>query len=259
MLVIPAKAGIQPLLVMPAKAGIHLDLAFLARRDYPARFRPPQRRPSHFLDSGHPALRPFGAAFGVRAAPAAQCVAKESNQRKATRAQRPRCARVRVGLRRFSEGTSVYLGKRARFLRAPLRALSSSRRRFTRDPRSRAKSTAKARSKSSCFWRARRAPLLGPLRRGEVGTTRPEGGRAGCAAVFRGTWTYLRKTPAPPHGLFGHGCPKSAPAGCPFSWLLLFGQAKRSDSAAAEADETWRRLRLRREKQDQDGSRLSPG
>jgi hypothetical protein len=29
------------------------------------------------LYSGHPALRPFGPAFGVRAAPAAQCSAKE--------------------------------------------------------------------------------------------------------------------------------------------------------------------------------------
>ena len=218
-------------------------LALLVLGEFFARFRPPQRRPSHFL-----------------------CVAKESNQRKATRAQaalgpylpairascpqRPRCARVRVGFRRFSEGTSVYLGKRARFLRAPLRALSSSRRRFTRDPRARAKakSTAKAKSQSSCFWRARRAPLLGPLRRGEVGTIRPVGGRAGCASVFRGTRTYLRKTPAPPHGLFGHGCPKSAPAGCPFSCLLLFGQAKRSRSAAAEADETWRLSRYVRVK-----------
>ena len=31
-----------------------------------------------FLDSGHPALRPFGASSAVRAAPAAQCASKES-------------------------------------------------------------------------------------------------------------------------------------------------------------------------------------
>ena len=36
--------------------------------------------------------------------------------------------------------------------------------------------------------------------------------------------------------------------GCPFSWLLLFGQAKRSDSAAAEADETLRQHSQRRGK-----------
>ena len=43
------------------------------------------------------------------------------------------------------------------------------------------------------FWRARRAPLLGPLRRGEVGTTRPEGARAGGPRVFVSTRTCCRK------------------------------------------------------------------
>jgi hypothetical protein len=78
------------LIVIPAKAGIHLDLAvyfhacshlarcvFAARTPSMAFFfdRHPADRVT-FSDSGHPALRPFGVAFGVRAAPAAQCAAK---------------------------------------------------------------------------------------------------------------------------------------------------------------------------------------
>jgi len=60
----PAKAGIQ-FFLSPAKARASTVL----------------RPAGNFLDSGHPALRPFGASFAVRAAPAAQCWCKESHQR----------------------------------------------------------------------------------------------------------------------------------------------------------------------------------
>src|SRR5687767_16010759 len=90
-------------------------------------------------------------------------------------------------------------------------------------------------------------------------------------ARFRRYMEVPSKTPAPPHGPGGHGCPEGASAGCPFSWLLLFGQAlrrrsganaeggpegaegrmpgvKRSDSAPAEGDETSRQRNKRRGK-----------
>jgi len=44
-------------------------------------FHPPCGRAGDFLDSGHPALRGVAASFAVRAAPAAQCLCKESSQR----------------------------------------------------------------------------------------------------------------------------------------------------------------------------------
>ncbi len=44
----------------------------------------------------------------------------------------------------------------------------------------------------------------------------------------------LSKSPAPAHGLAGHGCPASAKWGVVFSWLLLFWTSKRaSDSPSA--------------------------
>jgi len=44
-------------------------------------FHSPCGRAGNFLDSGHPALRRFAASSAVRAAPAAQCLCKESHQR----------------------------------------------------------------------------------------------------------------------------------------------------------------------------------
>ena len=64
--------------------------------------------------------------------------------------------------------------------------------------------------------------------------------RAGSARVFRGTWTYLRKTsgsrrePSRSEG---------AEPGGPSLWLLSLGQARESNSGAAEATETLRRRR----------------
>src|SRR5688572_17642552 len=68
-------------------------------------------------------------------------------------------------------------------------------------------------------------------------------------ARFRQHMDVLSKTPAPPHALFGHGCPKSAPPGCPFSLVTFsLGTQRESDSAAAEADETLRPSRYERVK-----------
>jgi hypothetical protein len=66
-------------------------------------------------------------------------------------------------------------------------------------------------------------------------------------ARFRQYMDVLSKTPAPTHGPRRAGCPERRACGVCFSWLLLFAHAKRSDSAAAEADETSRQARLRRE------------
>jgi hypothetical protein len=93
----PGESGVQLLplplllLVISAKAGIHLDLdldldadAALISASTPSQlatlspgFVGLSGRRVTSLDSGHPALRPFGAAFGVRAAPAALGLCKE--------------------------------------------------------------------------------------------------------------------------------------------------------------------------------------
>jgi hypothetical protein len=58
----------------------------------------------------------------------------------------------------------------------------------------------------------------------------PQGSRHGGRLVFRQGRTPCRKTPPTLHGLGGQEARQAHPWGCPFSWLLLFGHAKRSDS-----------------------------
>ena len=87
-------------------------------------------------------------------------------------------------------------------------------------------------------WRAGRAPLYpGPLCGGEAGTTGPQGNRHGCRFLFARTGV-LSKSPAPPHGLAGQGCPASAKWGVVFSWLLLFWTSKREVTRPPQEDET---------------------
>ncbi len=88
--------------------------------------------------------------------------------------------------------------------------------------------------------------LVGPLRRGEAGTIGPQGRAQEVRAFVVSTWVCCRQTPAPTHEPFGQGCPKGAAPGWPFSWLLLFGHSKRSDSGAR-----------RRTKKAMDGARVT--
>ncbi len=65
----------------------------------------------------------------------------------------------------------------------------------------------------------RKRALSGPLRRGEVRTIRPD--RVGArdrAHLAPAPGRARGPSPAAPHGLFGHGGPKSAVPGWPFSW-----------------------------------------
>jgi hypothetical protein len=109
---------------------------------------------------------------------------------------------------------------------------------------------------------------MGPLRRGEAGTIRPEGARAGSVRVFVSTWTYCRKPRPRLTDPGGQDARKGAPAGAkrelstrsvePRSASPWMGwqvedswttagldldsprAANKSDSAVAEADETSR-------------------
>jgi hypothetical protein len=73
--VIPAQAGLST-----AELVIHFDLVLPFCFQVQS-FHSPCGRAGNFLDSGHPALRGAAASFAVRAAPAAQCLCKESHQR----------------------------------------------------------------------------------------------------------------------------------------------------------------------------------
>src|SRR5688572_25508837 len=86
----------------PVEAGTQL-LAFLACRGFAARFRPPRRRPSHFLLL------------------AQEKVTKEKGTPEARPEDIP-VLRDREAVPGFSDGTSVYRGKRAGIVPAPLRA-----------------------------------------------------------------------------------------------------------------------------------------
>jgi len=88
-------------------------------------FYSPCGRAGHFLYSGHPALRRVAASFAVRAAPAAQCLCKESNQRNTPPVARSpgilpsECA---SGLRGSLSAHPCARSELARILRATLRA-----------------------------------------------------------------------------------------------------------------------------------------
>ncbi len=80
------------------------------------------RRAGHFLDSGHPALRRYAASFAVRAAPAAQCLCKESNQRNTppVAVSGHPALRLREAAPGFAECTSLYMQRTsARRARSP--------------------------------------------------------------------------------------------------------------------------------------------
>ena len=225
------------LLGIRADAGSHLDLAsrgprFLAVSRAPSMaFFVRLSRPSHFLLSGQ------------------EKVTKE----KATRVARPSlrygCASVCRGLSTARPCTD---DKRARIhARAPSGLSASPPPRHTgpeikceikikMDPSFRwddgkggaqhARAVAVAVAPASARRSAR--SLVGPLRRGEAGTESPQGRAQEVRAFVVRTRTCCRQTPAPPHAPFGQGCPKGAAPGWPFSWLLLFGHSKRSDSGA---------------------------
>jgi hypothetical protein len=71
---------------------------------------------------------------------------------------------------------------------------------------------------------------MGPLSGGGRAEDQPEGTRARRARGFRQHKDVLSKSPGDRTRTRRAGCPEGDRPGCPFSWLLLFGQAKRSDS-----------------------------
>jgi hypothetical protein len=70
----------------------------------------------------------------------------------------------------------------------------------------------------------------GPLGSGGRWLKSPMGWPQGCGQGFRQAMEGLSKTPASARGPPVQGCTGGADAGWPFSWLLLFGHTKRSDS-----------------------------
>jgi hypothetical protein len=91
-----------------------------------------------------------------------------------------------------------------------------------------------------------RAPAFrGPCAAAAGGRNRPQG-RMQEACAFLPAHGCAVKNPSRPTRT--RGFIAGANPGWPFSWLLLFGHSKRSNSAAAEADETLRNTRNRREK-----------
>jgi hypothetical protein len=78
---------------------------------------------------------------------------------------------------------------------------------------------------------------LGPVGRGGGPGDQPAGARAGMRARFPSAHG---RAVGKPHRADAHPPQAGAAFGCPSLWLLSLGQARESDSAAAEADETWR-------------------
>jgi hypothetical protein len=124
------------LAVIPAKAGIHFAFRpalFLQVQGFHSAFG----RAGNFLDFGHPALRGAAASCAVRAAPAAQCLCKESHQRNT-----PPVARslgilpsdFASGLRGSLSARPCARSERTRILRAPLRAFPLPARHATGGP-----------------------------------------------------------------------------------------------------------------------------
>src|SRR5687767_1005881 len=125
----------------------------------------------------------------------------------------------------------MYRRKRVRFLRAPLRALSSPPHSRLRGP-GRAARFLRAEARLCCAW------LLGSRveRRRTGGPAATAGARMDAREFGESTGMCL----AEPRRCDANPAQRGAQLGRPFSWLLLFGQAKRSDSAPAEGDETSR-------------------
>ena len=88
----------------------------------------------------------------------------------------------------------------------------------------------------------------GPVRPGEPVTDQPAGTRTGMSACSPQHRKCCRRTPAPAHAPEGQDVRRAGRLGCPFFGLPFFGQAKKGNSAAAEADETSRQDHPGREK-----------
>jgi len=97
--------------------------------------------------------------------------------------------------------------------------------------------------------RSLRAPALrGPCAAAAGGRSGPQG-RMQEACAFLPAQGCAVKNPSRPTRT--RGFTAGANPGWPFSWLLLFGHSKRSNSAAAEADETLREAVNSRERSEQ--------
>jgi len=205
------------------------------------------RRAGHFLDSGHPALRRYAASFAVRAAPAAQCLCKESNQRNTPPVARSPGILPSDSARLLRGSLNVHpctCSERARVVRALLRTFLRSLAApqgapFGRHPAAEAKTLSDfstANDFSHCVvaivrvetWRGTKsrerlllrqdAAQMGPLWRGERVEEKPEGARAGCA---RGRCAHMDVRSAPPGTRSRSrraGCPETALLGVCFFW-----------------------------------------
>ena len=259
-LFVPAKA---PPLVIPAlrqaqdrptfgRAGIHLDLAVtlpstrlaasLAVGCAVARFRPPQRGPSHF----------------------SLLVQREVTKRKDPRATRPaaRGSRRTSGVRR---GTSLCFRRtRAHPCARPFGLFLRS----AAAPHGTPRAKSEERSRAALLRAGARRSTRGPSDASEAGTMRPAGARAGSARVV-GTWTYRRKPRLRLTVLEGMDARKARLRGVlSLGYFSLDKQrevtrppprgTKPCDSVA-EGEESRTHWRRNKTQPDQDGSQLSLG
>ena len=83
----------------------------------------------------------------------------------------------------------------------------------------------------SCFGAQERVALGfgAPFVAAGRGRKGPQGRAQGCARFRRQRRMRCRRNPAAACGPCGQEAHRAQRPGCPFSWLLLFGQAKRSD------------------------------
>jgi len=152
---------------------------------------------------------------------------RERNQREGHPEIAPAFGGFASVLRGFSTARPCTGEKLARFLRAPAVAADPPARR--RDLRDRDQEQRRASS-----WLS--LPSLAPSSAAGLG---------GKARMFERRDARVRAGPSSASSA-GHRTKSGARVGCPFSWLLLFGHAKRSNSAAAEADETPPQIRFQR-------------
>jgi hypothetical protein len=157
---------------------------------------------------------------------------KRSNQEKGHPEIAPAFGGFASGLRGFSTVRPCTDEKLARFLRAPAVAADPpARRRDLREGRSRAKS------------RGARAVVLGSPFPSRAPSS--AAGLGGKARMFEAMDGRVRAGPSLASSA-GLRAQRGARVGRAFSCPLLFARAKRSGSAAAEADETSRRTRIKR-------------
>ena len=169
---------------------------------------------------------------------------KESNQRKgdpgirADRALPARCPAV-LGGHRPANNSAIHGLKQFAFPRCPAPLLGAS----AGDPKikvdARAFGAQRQRGDFACVAGARRMRAdRGPYAAARGRRKGPKGGRHGCRPVRCQRRDALSANPGAPSRSRRAGCPETAASGCPFSWLLLFGQAKRSNPRAARRAES---------------------